>query len=276
MQDALIPTTAFQRPIQDAYFYCFTVGVSSTICFASLIYVAKVKGLQREMATILHYIHHTLCLLNILMSFYNLNHPYGCNPVPVTAVAFSIAEIACDTYIFLILWIIIPPSKYEQVFRYAWLAYYIIAEYVKRILQYAYIRYLPISVLCRTVVEPTISGISTGIRVSFIVSMGIFLAIAAMNAKSGTIAAVGLKTVIASIFLIVAKISLLVPFSNRISFRSCTVGSLQCVIYQLANRIQAGSMVLLMTWKPKNSEKVYGAKSNITTTFETGPTVTRV
>jgi hypothetical protein len=147
------------------------------------------------------------------MSFYNLNHPYGCDPVPVSAVAFSIAEIACDTYIFLILWIIIPPSKHEQKFRYAWLAYYFIAEFVVRIVQYAYIRYVPISVLCRTVVDPMISAISTAIRVSFVVSMGIYLAILAIHAKSGTIAAVGLKSVVASIFLILGKIALFVPFS---------------------------------------------------------------
>jgi hypothetical protein len=129
-------------------------------------------------------------------------------------IAYSLAEISCDSYLLMIVWALTPPTGHGKYLRYAWIVYYVVSQYIVRIIQYVYIRYAPIFTICQTIVDPTVSAINTAFRVSFVVSLGISLTLSVFRAKSEVVSAVGYKSVIAAIFLIFAKIVLFIPFGN--------------------------------------------------------------
>jgi hypothetical protein len=176
-------------------------------------YVVVTRGIKKELNTFLQYSTHLTAAINVSMSFANLLQPYGCGPQPFTAYSFSIAEIACDGYLLMIVWALVGPGQYQKPIRYAWLGFFFIAEIVSRIVQYAFISYVPVLILCHTVVNPTTSTISAILKTAFVICMGISMAYTIVRAKSEVVSAVGLKSVVAAIFLIIAKLALFVPFS---------------------------------------------------------------
>jgi hypothetical protein len=209
---SVYPRTAWGRPINDAYWFCFSCGFSFAVCFGALVYVALKKGIRMELNAFLQYATHAFSLVNILMAYANLLEPYGCVPLPYTAYAFSLAEIACDGYLLMIVWALVGPGPYQKHIRYAWIAFFVVAEILSRIVQYVFITYVPILIICRTTVNPTVSMISTALKTAFIVSMGVSMTYTLIRAKSDVVSAIGLKSVVACIFMIVAKIALFVPY----------------------------------------------------------------
>jgi hypothetical protein len=210
---SIYPRTAWGRAIGEAYWFSFISGHAFTLCFGALLFVAFQKGFRRDWGTILQYCTHLSSSLSIAMSYSNLLQPYGCGPHPFTAYTYSLAEIACDGYILIIVLALIEPGRYQKIIRYGWLGFFFIAEIGSRILQYAYITYVPILIICRTTVDPTISNISTGLKTAFIIAMGLSLTYTLIRSKSAIVSSVGLKSVIACIILIASKIALFVPFS---------------------------------------------------------------
>jgi hypothetical protein len=211
---SVYPRTAWGRAIGEAYWFSFISGHAFTLCFGALLFVAYQKGFRRDWGTMLQYCTHLASSLSIAMSYSNLLEPYGCGPHPFTAYTYSLAEIACDGYILIIVLALIEPGKYQKTLRYSWLGFFFIAEICSRILQYTFITYVPILIICRTTLNPVISNISTGLKTAFIIAMGLSLTFTLIRSKSAVVSSVGLKSVVACIILIISKIALFVPFSN--------------------------------------------------------------
>jgi hypothetical protein len=237
---SVYPRTAWGRPINEAYWFSFVCGLSFCFSFGGLVFVALTRGFKRELNSFLQYGTHFSAAFSIAMSFANQLDPYGCGPHPFTAYTFSFAEIACDAYILMIVWALVGPGKYQKPIRNTWLAFFFIAEIASRIAQYAFITYVPVLVLCQTVVNPTVSTISTILKTAFIISMGVSMTYTILRAKSEVVSSVGLKSVVACIFLIIAKLALFVPFSTMNSCRYGYIGYLLCDFHYCSNGCSIG------------------------------------
>jgi hypothetical protein len=210
----IAPQTAWGRPIQDAYWFCWVSGFNLCITMGALGYCMITKGFRKDLGTIMQYICHFFAIINIWMCYFNLLYPFGCDPMPWSTYAFSISEIACDSYLLMIVIALIPPGGASQKKKYAWYVLYFLCEYVTRILQYVFISYAPIFTLCRAVTHPTVSLVTTFFKIAFIVAMGVAMVLTLFASKSDVVSTVGFKSIIAAILMILAKIVLFIPFGT--------------------------------------------------------------
>jgi hypothetical protein len=96
----------------------------------------------------------------------------------------------------MIVLILTPAIGHGKYYRYGWIGFYIISQYLVRIFQYLFVVNRLVYTMCFFIVDPTVSIINSSFRISFILCLGIKLVHAAIYAKSQTIAAVGLKSVV--------------------------------------------------------------------------------
>jgi hypothetical protein len=255
------PRTAWFRPITDAYLFAASCGFGITMCLGALAFVLMYRGFKRDLGTILHYISHTFSLINVVGCFINLLSPVGCGPLPMIAISYTIGEIACDTYLLLIVRALVGPSEKQNLIRYSWGAFYFVGEYVTRVVQYAFVTYRPLNALmCTTTVTPIVSVATTIVRTAFVLGMGISMTFTLFTAKSAIVSSVGFKSVVAAIVLIIAKIALFLPFGILYSSRFLSHGIVYCFFHEYATRsaIRSFDSLVSVETRSKKQQQIPG------------------
>jgi hypothetical protein len=121
--------------------------------------------------------------------------------------------------------------------RYSWAAFYFVGEYLTRVVQYAFVTYQPLNALmCTTTVTPAVSVATTVVRTAFVLGMGVSMTYTLFTAQSAIVSSVGLKSVVAAIVLIIAKIALFLPFGTTDSCRILSFGIIYSILHQHATR----------------------------------------
>jgi hypothetical protein len=250
------PTTIVGRNIAEAYFYCLNSGMTLTICIAACFYTFHYRGVRRDSATILQYSTHFFGIVQTGISYYNLTDPRGCPPIIATSIAFTLCDVAVDTYIFAIVLAMIPNQMGQNYKRYFYWILYFICEFGTRILNYAFITFQTIGFLCRPQPQVEVSFATTMVKSAFVGLMGVDMIFQLIRYKNQVIQAVGLKTLIASVFLVIAKLALFLPYTYA------PFGIFSVTLLNFQQSVQSIILVFFMVWNPTFSEETFAITSS--------------
>jgi hypothetical protein len=207
------PQTIGGRPIQEAYFFCFSAGIAVSMATASFLYTVYYRKTRMDPSTLLMHVSHLFGILFVGVTYFNLAYPQACVLIVTSSVAYSICDAAVDSYLFAITYATVKTTN-NRILLYAWWIFFIVGEFGTRILNYSYIGFISVGVLCRPLVNVDVSIGTTMFKAIFVGCMGIHMVLVLLQFKDGQIQTIGRKTILASIFLVVMKLALFLPYCS--------------------------------------------------------------
>jgi hypothetical protein len=205
------PQTIGGRPIQEAYFFCFSSGIAVSMATASFLATVYYRKARMDISTLLMHATHLFGILFVGVTYFNLAYPQACVLIVVSSIAYSLCDAAVDSYLFAIIHAIAKTNNNRMVV-YGWWIFFAVGEFGTRILNFAFIGFISAGVLCRPLVNVEVSIGTTMFKAFFVGCMGVYMVLVLLQFKETSIQKIGRKTILSSIFLVVMKLALFLPY----------------------------------------------------------------